>query len=228
MESENFKLQKLFVASLFFTLTSLLSSFQLYSQSDTVNRVHKNDVFIKLAPLSFINPNFSTIDFGASYFLSDRLGVQVKFGIAPGVFEGESSRTTHGLKMGIEYQYFVSRKIYVGFENGISSRHFDGMVLFYEPIGDQHIRDNFSAIEESLYIVPKFGVMLFVTNRLAVDFYAGLGLQRFSRKVFDLEFDETKGHRDFTTYEWLTTPNYTTKDEFRERVTIGLNINFRL
>lgn len=198
-----------------------------FTQEDNYKSIKKGDVLVKISPLSIFDPFMPNIEIGASYFLEDNLGIQLKVGSKYDIFSLDDEYKTYGFKCDLEYQYFIKRRIYLSIENGIAkNKYSDKMTYLLSETDENEIEDNYYVLEEKIYFGPKFGIMLFPTERLLIDFYAGLSLQRNVRTVYELEFDESLGHVDPNLYEWFG-QTYLPKEDYEPKISLGVNINFR-
>ncbi len=209
-------------------LSLLLIAVVIHAQDENEKQISKHDLLIKISPLSLLNPYFPCIETGASFFLEPNLAIQLKVGHKLDAFNWDDEFNTSGLKLALEYQYFIGRRMYLSIENGVIGNSYTGSMIYLESESSiTEIEDTYKADEEIMFGMIKTGIALFLSQRWIIDFYGGFGIKYHRKTIEGLEFDEALGHIDPAFYEWGFGPEYKEFDGFSPRVTLGLNINFR-
>ena len=209
-------------------LILILPSILLEAQVKEVKKLNKHDLLFKITPTSILDPTFPKIEFGASFILDDKIGIQTKFAQKVDIFHMDDINRYDGYKFSIESQYLFSRKMYVAIENGIlRNKLTDNMQYFVSSTDQTIIEDNYQALNEKVFAILKFGYIFYISKRLIFDCFAGVGLEYHQRTIEDLEFNPASGNLDVIDfYEWFG-PTYTEKREPGIRLSFGLNINWR-
>jgi hypothetical protein len=226
------------------TLTSfrtvMLTIGLLSGSSNVLSQVpfQKNDVLIKISPLSIVNPDLPVVEVGISYFISDRTALQFKYGKKVdflngkngGLFQNQSEAVRYnGYKLLMELRHFVSRRFYGAFEIGYShDLHSDTMGYEDDTI---LVVDEFTIGRHRTFFTGKVGFILYRMPHFVIDVYAGLGLKHLRKFVTELEFDESAGHEsgdpvDNSFYEWYG-PTYKPYEGTSLRISLGINLNYR-
>ncbi|HLO59270.1 MAG TPA: hypothetical protein VK179_11040 [Bacteroidales bacterium] len=209
---------------IFLTLCSILSG----AQETNKKRFEQGNVLITLAPLNIGNIFMPSLDFGASYFVTNRIEIQLKYGKKIDVYHYDDLYRFDGHKLLLEVPYYLNRNLYVSLEMGIHQNTFHDKMFYLQPNNDSvKIKDIYTVKDRRITVVPKMGHTFFITKHLIVDTYAGIGFQKLLRKVSELEYDETLGHKDPELYEWGVGPTYNNRNDFGAWLSFGVNINWK-
>lgn len=209
----------------YFTIIALfiILPFQNSAQENQKRIMNKGDILLKFSPTSIIyvlTQDIPDIEFGASYFLENNLSVQLKYGKKIDIYNLDDEYRFDGFKISLEYKYFIKRRMYISIENGFIKNNKTSYATRYNADGEG-IRYSYLSNDMDLYIVPKFGLNLFLTNRLIVDLYCGFGIQHRMSKWFVPYIHDPDG------YIWNTV-----EQQHREyidgRVALGMNISYKL
>lgn len=205
----------------------ILATTLLKAQVKEVKKLNKHDLLFKITPTSILDPGFPKLEFGVSYVLDEKVGIQTKLAQKIDIFHMDDNKRYDGYKFSIESQYLFSRKMYVAIESGILRNKVTGRMQYYVSESDQTvIEDEFQALNEKVFAMLKFGHFFYVSNRLILDVFGGVGIEYNQRTIEELEFDSASGNIDTVNfYEWFG-PAYTEKRGPGIRFSMGLNINW--
>lgn len=185
----------------------------------------KGTLLLKFLPANIFNPEFSTLDFASSYYVTDKCVVEIRFGQKIGFLDRELPGAKYdGFKIFADIQRVVSRKLSVAAEIGFSTND-DIHRLKYWTAADERMIDHYRTTKTRYSFTPKIIMALNRRGRFLIEGFGGIGLKRVHKSVSELEFDESNGDRDLTEYESLISDGLPYKPYARNRVRISLGLN---
>ncbi|HEY0652745.1 MAG TPA: hypothetical protein VGD65_06440 [Chryseosolibacter sp.] len=181
-------------------------------------------LLFKIVPGSMTNPEFSTLDFAISHFLSDKYAVEIKYGQKISLNE-QSETKFDGHKIFIDLQRPVCQRIAVAIEFGYARNREVETLNYYNAL-EEEVIDKFYTLKQRYSVAPKMIAIFHRGKHFLFEGFGGIGIKRVQGSVTDLEFDESNGDRDYHEYEGLFVagPKYHPYRRTDVRVSLGLNL----
>ncbi|NJK96959.1 MAG: hypothetical protein HC905_20385 [Bacteroidales bacterium] len=93
------------------------------SAQNEQKKLDQGDLIFKYCPTSLLDFGFPRVEFGAAYVINPKLCLQLKSGIKMDLFRPYDDFKNDGLKLAVEYQYYIIKNLYLSVENGIIKTH---------------------------------------------------------------------------------------------------------
>ncbi|MCF8372465.1 MAG: hypothetical protein K9H64_12625 [Bacteroidales bacterium] len=206
-------------------LLILMISASGYSSDLSKDTIDKGEIMIKFTPTAIIDFVFPRFEYGISYMITPNHSIQLKFANKFDFLETDEQYKTKGYKMGLEYQYHNNRRVYFSLEYAVLENTFTDNRTLTNEITQNEIIDFYTVMDRKIIIAPKFGIKIYPIKRIIIDIYCGLGVRKSIRVVSEL--DNPEGYVDIEFYEWFR-PSYDHVDKYAPRLSLGLNINYRI
>lgn len=183
----------------------------------------KGTVALKLVPANIFNPELSTLDFAAAYYLTDKHAIQVRYGKKIGFFNYNYIETRYdGFTVFVDYQRVISRRLALAAEAGFSSNT-EARRLRYENAAHETVEDKYYTLKERYSLTPKLIIAMYRKRHFYIEGFVGVGIKRVHNSVRDLAFNEALGDRDRAEYGLGGGPHYIPYKKTDARVALGLN-----
>jgi hypothetical protein len=160
-------------------LTLSFLSNGLFSQIDSAK---KGKVVLKYAPLSILDPNLTTLQFGLEYYLSDKYSIQIEYGQKIPFSDSASLRSSfkggNGFRIKTETHYHFTSN-YVGLELFYWQNNYSSYDALLDTVLNRTERFDYKVKKQALGAALKYGFMIKVFKRVDLEIYGGVGLKYF-------------------------------------------------
>jgi hypothetical protein len=223
----------------------------LYSQTESIK---KESVVLKYAPLSLLDPNLTTLQFGLEYYISDKYAIQIEYGLKIPFSDSASLRPSFkggsGFRIKTEaHYYFGSNSIfdfpfsiiepeigkfhnkYIGFELFYWQNNYTSYDALLDTVLNRTEEFNFKVNKRALGAALKYGFTIKVYKRLDFEIYGGIGLKYFLISNPDRNINRPNCILPRHFYEWFgpgSFPDLAKYSGLRFNMPIGFRICYTI
>jgi hypothetical protein len=212
-------------------LTAFVVSNGLYSQNDS----KKGKIVLKYAPLSILDPNLTTLQFGLDYYLNDKNSIQIEYGqkipFSNSVQLRSSFKGGDGFRIKLESHYYFAsntyNRQYLGIETFYWKNKYYSTDAFLDTILHQDKDFEYLVNKKAYGLGLKYGFIINVSKRLELELYAGIGLKYFDISNFDRNLNRQNCIQYIKTYEWIGPRSFPDLEEY-SGIRFNMPMGFRI